>query len=79
MLLCSPVSFSVKPVIAFETYNSQQKEKFSADCWIFGPPRANINWQRGLWNAMREQYWDGSQVQQPWRWEPRDLPPGNRS
>jgi len=35
-------------VIAFETCNSQQKrEKFSADCWIFGPPSANINWLRG--------------------------------
>ena len=58
---------------------STKREKFRADCWIFGPPSANINSKRGLWNAMREQYWDGSQVQQPWRREPRDLPPGNRS
>lgn len=26
---------------------STKREKFSADCWIFGPPSANINWLRG--------------------------------
>lgn len=27
---------------------STEREKFSADCWVFGPPSANINWLRGL-------------------------------
>lgn len=47
-VVCLPAPIPLKATIAFETCNSRQKrEKFRADCWIFGPPRANINWLRG--------------------------------
>lgn len=55
VLLCSPVSFSLKPVIAFETCNSQQKEKSSVLIagYLDLPVQTLTGWE-ALWNVMKE-------------------------
>lgn len=44
MLLCSPVSFPLKPAIALKNLQfSAERGKFSAERWASGPPSADIS------------------------------------
>lgn len=57
-------------------------KKRKVQCWlldILDLPGQTLTHRAALWNVISEQCWDRSQVQQPWRRQPRDWPPGNRS
>lgn len=81
VLWCSPVCTPLKPAIAFETCNSQQKERSSVLIagYLDLPVQTLTGWE-ALWNVMKETILGKEpKKQKHWRLEPRDLPPSNRS